>query len=96
MSREWALISALGTTTVPGFPPRSELAQRYADRTGRRLDKLDYYVGFNRWKTAAILHGVYARYMEGKKSTEGVDMELLLNRIDGSLTLAEQAVNRLN
>jgi aminoglycoside phosphotransferase (APT) family kinase protein len=89
-------ISPTVATAVPGFPPRSELAQRYADRTGRSLDKLDYYEGFNRWKTAAILHGVYARYMEGKKSTEGVDMELLLNRIDGSLTLAEQAVNRLN
>ena len=85
----------IAATAVPGFPPRSELAKRYADRTGRNLDKLDYYVGFNRWKTAAIIHGVYARYMEGKKSTEGVDLELLRSRIDQSLVLAEQAVNRI-
>ncbi len=83
-------------TAVPGFPARSELARRYADRTGRNLDRLDYYVGFNRWKSAAILHGVYARYLEGKKSTEGVDLDEMRNRIDGCLALSEQAVNRLN
>jgi aminoglycoside phosphotransferase (APT) family kinase protein len=88
-------INDAAATAVPEFPPRSELAQRYADRTERNLDKLDYYVGFNRWKTAAILHGVYARYMAGKKSTEGVDVEMLRSRIDKALVLAEQAVNRL-
>ncbi len=81
---------------MPGFPARGELARRYADRTGRSLDRLDYYVGFNRWKSAAILHGVYARYLEGKKSTEGVDLDEMRNRIDGCLALSEQAVNRLN
>ena len=54
-----------------------------------------YYVGFNRWKTACIVHGVYARYMEGKKSTEGVDLETLRMRIDLSLTLAQEAVDQL-
>lgn len=82
-------------TAPPGFPPRSDMAARYAERTGRDLSKLDYYTGFNRWKTACIVHGVYARYMEGKKSSEGVDLETLRMRIDGALTMAEQAVNRL-
>jgi aminoglycoside phosphotransferase (APT) family kinase protein len=82
-------------TSVSGFPPRSKLAQRYAQRTGRNLELLDFYVGFNCWKTAAIIHGVYARYMAGKKSTEGVDLEALRARVDGSLTAAEQAVERL-
>lgn len=79
----------------PGFPPRKELARRYAERTGRDLSKLDFYVGFNRWKTAAIIHGVYARYMEGKKSTEGVDLEGLRQMIDRSLTASTEAVARL-
>ena len=82
-------------TSVPGFPSRNELAQRYADRTGRNLDQLDYYIGFNRWKTAAILHGVYARYKEGKKSTEGVDLVEMKERILGALALAQEAVDRL-
>ncbi|MGI9322516.1 MAG: phosphotransferase family protein [Pseudomonadales bacterium] len=82
-------------TTPPGFPSRSAMAQRYAARTGRDLSLFPYYEGFCRWKTACIVHGVYARYMEGKKSTEGVDLETLRERIDLSLTLAEQAVARL-
>jgi aminoglycoside phosphotransferase (APT) family kinase protein len=87
--------AAESPTSPPGFPPRTELARRYAERTGRDLSKLDYYIGFNRWKSAAIVHGVYARYMEGKKSSDGVDLPALKLRIEHSLTLAEQAVARL-
>ena len=89
-------VNTEAATAPPGFPPKNELARRYADRTGRDLSNLDYYVGFNRWKSAAIVHGVYARYMEGKKSSEGIDLDELRGRIDGSLTLSEQAVNRLH
>ena len=79
----------------PGFPTRTELAQRYAARTGRDLSRLDYYAGFNFWKSAAIVHGVYARYMEGKKGHEGVDLEALRTRIAGSLAASERALGRL-
>ena len=82
-------------TSPPGFPARSALAQRYAARTGRDLSRLDYYFAFNRWKTAAIIHGVYARYVEGKKSHEGVDLEGLRQRIDDSLSASEAAFQRL-
>ena len=83
-------------TSIGGFPFRAELAQRYADRTGSSIDKLDFYIGFNHWKSAAILHGVYARYLEGKKSTEGVDLDLLLTRIEASLAAAVAAIEREN
>jgi aminoglycoside phosphotransferase (APT) family kinase protein len=82
-------------TAPPGFPSRSSLIARYGERTGRDLSRLDYYVGFNRWKSAAIVHGVYARYMEGKKSAEGIDLDEMRARIAGALTLAEEAVARL-
>lgn len=85
----------LGGAGAPGFPPRSALAARYGERTGRNLDYLDYYVGFNRWKSAAIVHGVYARYMAGQKSTEGVDMDALKEQILRSLELSQEAVGRL-
>jgi aminoglycoside phosphotransferase (APT) family kinase protein len=84
-----------GPTSLPGFPSRAYLADRYAARTGRDLTMLDFYVGFNRWKTAAIVHGVYARYMEGKKSSDGVDVETLRIRIGLALDSAEQAIERL-
>lgn len=88
-------IAPEAATAPPGFPTRTELGTRYADGTGRDLSALDYYVGFNRWKSAAIVHGVYARYCEGKKSTEGVDLGAMRDRIERSLALSEQAVNRL-
>ena len=82
-------------TAPPGFPSRTELAARYGEQTSRDLSRLDYYIGFNRWKSACIVHGVYARYMEGKKSTEGIDLEEMRERIGRTLGMAEQAVNRL-
>lgn len=84
-----------GPTTEPGFPPRQALADRYGQRTGRDLSRLDYYVGFNRWKSAAIIHGVYARYRQGQKSTDGVDLPGLRDSILMALSQAEAAVERL-
>ncbi|MGI9201996.1 MAG: phosphotransferase family protein [Woeseiaceae bacterium] len=83
-------------TSAGGFPFRDELAQRYADRTGRNIDMLDYYVGFNHWKMAAILLGVYARYRAGQKSTEGVDLDMLMDRIEQSLAGAVTAIERID
>ena len=88
-------VRKLPPTTLPGFPSRRDLAERYGQRTGRDLAKLDFYIGFNRWKSAAIVHGVYARYLEGKKSSVGVDLDGLKRSILQSLTLAEAAVGRL-
>ena len=82
-------------TAPKGFPTRTELAERYAERTGRDLSQIDYYRGFNRWKSACIVHGVYGRYCTGKKSTEGIDLEELRERIDQLLTQSEQVMNRI-
>jgi aminoglycoside phosphotransferase (APT) family kinase protein len=68
-------------TALPGFPSRAELAQRYAEVTGADLSNLAYYRAVNSWKTACILHGVYARYLAGQKSTEGVDLDGLRHRV---------------
>ena len=85
----------LPPTSLPGFPTRRAMTERYAGRTGRDIARLDYYVGFNRWKSAAVVHGVYARYLEGKKSTTGIDLSALKASITRSLELAQQAVERL-
>ncbi len=77
-------------TALPGFPSRADLIERYAAATGADLSDLAYYRSFNSFKTACILHGVYARYQAGQKSTEGVDMESLFARIGLSLDAAEE------
>ncbi len=52
-------------TSVPGFPNRAELLDRYAAASGRDLSRIDFYVTFAYWKLACILEGVYARYIGG-------------------------------
>ena len=52
-----------------GVPHTCRTAARYAELTGADLSNLAYYRAFNAWKTACILHGVYARYQAGQKST---------------------------
>jgi aminoglycoside phosphotransferase (APT) family kinase protein len=50
---------------APGFPTREELANRYAERSGRDLGDLDFFMALGYWKLAIILEGVYARYASG-------------------------------
>lgn len=78
-------LSPEGATQAPGFVHPSELVDRYAERSGRDLSGLDYYVAFNHFKTACILHGVYARYRMGQKSTEGVDLDGMKDRMIATL-----------
>ena len=59
---------------APGFPTREELRARYAERSGRDLSQLDFFVALGYWKLAIILEGVYARYSAGQygKVDEGI------------------------
>jgi aminoglycoside phosphotransferase (APT) family kinase protein len=77
-------------TALPGFPSRDDLIARYEATTGADLSDLAFYRCFNSWKTACILHGVYARYRAGQKSTEGVDVDMLFARIGLSLDAATE------
>ncbi|MDY7104728.1 MAG: phosphotransferase family protein [Actinomycetota bacterium] len=75
-------------TMADGFAERDELAAHYAERSGRDLSDLAFYETYNHFKTACIIHGVYARYMMGQKSTEGVDVEGLRERMLRCVELA--------
>jgi aminoglycoside phosphotransferase (APT) family kinase protein len=52
-------------TAAPGFWDRRQLAERYAEVSGRSIEHLDFYVAFAYWKLACILEGVYSRYLGG-------------------------------
>ncbi len=82
-------------TALPGFPTRAELAARYGEKSGRDLSMLDYYIGFNWWKSACIIHGVYARYCAGKKSAHDVDLDHMRGRVGKALDDAEAALASL-
>jgi aminoglycoside phosphotransferase (APT) family kinase protein len=53
------------STSAPGFWDRRQLAERYAEVSGRDLSQLDFYVAFAFWKLACIIEGVYSRYLGG-------------------------------
>jgi aminoglycoside phosphotransferase (APT) family kinase protein len=65
--------SVPGVSSLPGFPTRLELAERYAAGTGADLEALPWYVGFAWFKFAAIVAGIVARSaagaMAGKDTT---------------------------
>lgn len=82
--------SEVSPTALEGFASRADLVAVYEERTGADLSDLGFYRAFNSFKTACIIHGVYARYKLGMKSTDGVDMNGLFERILASIDLAEQ------
>lgn len=54
-----------GPTAAPGWPERDEVAARYAERSGRSIEHLPYFVAFAHWRCACIGAGVYTRYRAG-------------------------------
>ena len=54
-----------GPTNCPGSLTRKELAQRYAEITGRDVTGLAFYLAFARFKLAVIVQQIYYRYHQG-------------------------------
>ena len=60
-------------TMGTAFPTREEVKARYAERSGRDLSEIDFYVALGLWKLAIVLEGVYARYSAGQYGEPGAD-----------------------
>jgi aminoglycoside phosphotransferase (APT) family kinase protein len=56
-----------------GFPPMSELFDRYADQSGLDLSPLPWYIALGCYKLAVILEGVHYRYVHGQTVGSGFD-----------------------
>ncbi len=87
---------ALGqpATLAPGFPTREELKARYAERSGRDLSQLDFFVALGYWKLAIILEGVYARYAAGQYGKVDPGIEAFARLVERLAEAAEQAERR--
>ncbi|BCJ54124.1 acyl-CoA dehydrogenase [Actinoplanes sp. NBRC 14428] len=59
--------------SVPGHPSLAELAAHYAERSGRDVSDLHWYVAFAAFKLAVILEGVHYRYVQGQTVGDGFD-----------------------
>ncbi len=59
-------VASLTTVTrQPGFPTRSDLIDRYEDRSGRSMSDLRWYTTLALWKSAIFLEGSYKRRLAG-------------------------------
>jgi aminoglycoside phosphotransferase (APT) family kinase protein len=59
-----------GPTIVPGMLRRAEMAQRYAEKTGRDLTDIVFYYVFAMFKVAVIIQQIYYRYFHGMTKDE--------------------------
>ncbi|HWP33060.1 MAG TPA: phosphotransferase family protein [Solirubrobacterales bacterium] len=87
---------ALGqpATLAPGFPDRAALRARYAERSGRDLSQLDFFVALGYWKLAIILEGVYARYAAGAYGKVDPGIEEFARLVERLAAEAERAEAR--
>ncbi|MCH6264639.1 phosphotransferase family protein [Neobacillus citreus] len=57
-------------TTNPGFLSRKEMLERYAQKSGRDISNIDYYLTFAFYKIAVILQQLYYRWSIGEAPDE--------------------------
>ena len=60
-------------TGQPGFPGRREVVQRYAERSGRDVSALPWYVAFGLFKLAVVVAGIVARQRAGAMAGKADD-----------------------
>jgi aminoglycoside phosphotransferase (APT) family kinase protein len=63
----------LGTspvTTMPGFPSRAELVERYVTRSGRDVEPLAWFEALALWKAAVFCEAIYGRYLRGELTSD--------------------------
>ena len=82
-------------TIAPGFPKRDDVRGRYAERSGRDLGQIDFFVALGYWKLAIILEGVYARYASGQYGKTDEGFEQFAKIVERLAAAASDAVDRL-
>jgi aminoglycoside phosphotransferase (APT) family kinase protein len=60
-----ALETRWGPTSYPGSLTRAKLVQRYAEKTGRDVSNMAFFLTFARFKIAVIVQQIYYRFHQG-------------------------------
>lgn len=58
---------SIGYVDMAGMPPRATLLSAYAERSGRQVDDIDYYIVLGRWKLAIVLEQGFQRAGDDEK-----------------------------
>jgi len=83
-------------TTEPGFSTRAELAEYYAEVSGRDISHLDYFVALGYWKLAIILEGVLARFSKGQYGKDMDSNDEFPKGVEALANAAAEAVGRVS
>jgi aminoglycoside phosphotransferase (APT) family kinase protein len=84
----------LGTspvTATEGFPTRVELAQSYAEKSGRTLERLHWFEALALWKAAVFCEAIYGRYVRG----ELTDADARAQRFESGVPLLADTAARV-
>jgi aminoglycoside phosphotransferase (APT) family kinase protein len=82
-------------TIAPGFPTRDDVRERYAERSGRDLTQIDFFIALGYWKLAIILEGVYARYASGQYGQTDEGFQEFAKIVERLADAASDAADRL-
>jgi aminoglycoside phosphotransferase (APT) family kinase protein len=85
MLRNWGERPAHGeppTSAARGFPTRDEMIARYEQGSCRPLENLTFWTVFHSFRSAAIVDGVYRRYIDGKMANADVDASKYASQVD--------------
>ena len=55
-------LSRMGPTNLPGMPTRKELVERYAQKSGMKVENFDFYYVFGLFRLGVIAQQIYYRY----------------------------------
>lgn len=64
------LVFGANAVAIGDVLPKSQVRERYAERTGFDVEQLSYYEGLALFRIAAIIEQIYARYVAGQTADE--------------------------
>ena len=70
-------------------------AARYAERSGRDISLLPYYMAFGHWRLACIIEGVYVRYATGAMGDQQAGAEMMAGEVIRRCELARASLAQL-
>ena len=86
------IVALSPVTRGAGFPTRTELAARYAARTGRSVAHLAWYEALGHWKAAIFCENMYRRFLAGERTDDFA--RLMESGVPAKLESAAAALRR--
>jgi aminoglycoside phosphotransferase (APT) family kinase protein len=90
------ILGALGGRDLAslGLPSEADYVHRYCERTHRRgIQDLEFYLIFNMFRLAAIIHGIKGRLARGSAASENAGS--MIANLDALARLARQGADRI-